>query len=380
MKKIIILVAVSVIAVGCLPIPSKDISDNKLKETREYIDLAGRKININKEVNRIVLLRSKDIYSLAVLLGDELPQKLIAWGPDLQTDDTEAYNRFTDKYPSLKALPLTGSIYNDALSIEQLIALKPDLIIADKFIIEREYRYVEKLNESALPVVYLDGSNDPFTGSQRGISLLGQILNKEKKAGEITSYVNQQLNNILSVIDSAKLPERSVYLEAGSSGPQKFAQTYGSSGFPKTYTSWGRILHRLRVNNIADGIASEMGSINPELILRANPDVIIITGQNWNTINRSMRLGYEITAEESHELLSGFIARPGWSSLDAVKEGRVFSVFHNTAAIVCFASIQALAKYIYPEYFKNIDPERNLKTFYEKFMPIEYSGVWMTGI
>lgn len=237
-----------------------------------------------------------------------------------------------------------------------------------------------KLEDSGLPVVYLDGSTDPFTGSQRGVALLGDILSREKKAAGIVNYVDSQLNAVLNVIDRNRPVSPKVYLEAGIEGPEKPGQTYGSSGIPKKYTSWGAVLHRLRVNNIAEGIASPMGSVSPEFILKSDPEVIVITGQNWNTSARAMRLGYNVQQQEAGRLLSDFSTRPGWSSLSAVKHKRMYSVFHNSAAVICFASIQALAKYIYPDHFKELDPEKNLKDFYRRFMPVTYSGTWMTAM
>jgi iron complex transport system substrate-binding protein len=345
-----------------------------------YTDLAGKQIRIKKDIRRIVLLRSKDIYELAALLGDDLPKKLIGWGPDLKTDDKATYDQFVKKYPALKNIAETGSIYSDGLNPEQILDCHPDLVIADKFILERGYKYVEKFEAAGLPVVYLDGSGDPLTGSQRGIALLGKLLNKEKRAAEIDSFVNKQLNTVLAGVKNIARPYPSVYLEAGSEGPARFAQTYGSTGNPLQYTSWGAILSKLKVSNIADGIVSRQEPINPEFVLKANPDVIIITGQNWTTIPGSMQLGYSTSSEDAKTLLKGFTARPGWNTLSAVKNKKVYSVFHNTAIILCFAAVQALAKDLHPDRFRTLDPEANLREFYRRFLPIPFSGTWATGI
>lgn len=353
---------------------------NEATQLREIKDLAGRTVKIKTSINRIILLRSKDIYELAPLLEDELPKKLIAWGPDLEADDKEAYEKFTDRYPALKTIPKTGSVYNDALNIEQLIALSPDLIIADRFLIDRGYKYVSKLEESGLPVVYLNGSNDPIHGSQQGMELLGQVLEKEQKANEIVSYVNAQFDSIFSKLDNYSGSIPSVYLEQGYTGPHTFGSTYGSTGNPKEYTSWGMVLHWLKVKNIADGIVGKQEPINPEYILKTDPDVIVITGQNWIATPGAMRLGYYASCKESTALLKSYTSRPGWHDLKAVKNKEVFSVFHNTAVITCFAAVQTLAKDFYPSLFMNLNPEKNIKEFYQRFMPISYSGTWTVDL
>jgi iron complex transport system substrate-binding protein len=381
-KNIIIIVASGIIVFAGLYFYLKQEKQTgaAVTDTILYTDLAGKRIRIKKNVQRIVLLRSKDIYELSALLGDELPKKLVGWGPDLKTDDRATYDQFIKKYPSLQNIAETGSIYSDGLNPEQILSCRPDLVIADKFILDRGYKYVEKFEAAGLPVVYLDGSNDPLTGSQRGIALLGKILGKEKRAGEIVKYVDDQMNIVFSGIKKIAGPVPSVYLEAGSQGPQDFAQTYGSIGNPPKYTSWGEVLSRLKVRNIAAGVVSMQERINPEFVLKANPDVIIITGQNWTSIPGSMQLGYSTTSAQAKQLLKGFTNRPGWNTLLAVKNKRVYSVFHNCAIILCFAAVQALAKDIHPETFSTLDPESNLKEFYKKFLPIPYSGTWMTGI
>jgi len=349
-------------------------------ESISCTDLAGRKLVVKKDIRRIVLLRSKDIYELAALLGDELTSRLIAWGPDLRTDDKETYDQFVEKYPALKTLPETGSIYSDGLNTEQLVALQPDLVIADKFILDKGYKYVQKMEEAGLPVVYLDGSTDPLKGSQQGMLLLGTLFHRQERATAIVQYVDSQLNAVLATIHTLKSKPPSVYLEAGSGGPAEMAPTYGSSGSPGEYTSWGAVLQQLGVRNIADGVVARQARINPEYILQADPDIIVITGQHWVAATGSMQLGYYATAAGAQKQLRDFAGRPGWNTLSAVRNRRVYSVFHNTAIILCYAAVEALAKDCYPAAFAGLDPERDRKIFYDRFLPIPYSGVWMAGI
>ena len=72
-----------------------------------------------------------------------------------------------------------------------------------------------------------------------------------------------------------------------------------------------------------------------------DPDVIVITGQNWSNPG-SMRLGYNVSEEEAKALLRGFLNRPGWRELSAVNKERVYSVYHCTCSITIFVGIQAL--------------------------------------
>ena len=358
--------------------PSSTENNN---ESITITDLAGKTVKLKTPIERIVLVRSRDIYELSALLGDELPKKLIAWGPDIKTADKDAYDKFVEKYPELKNLTEVGDIFKDAINPEQIMALNPDLVIMDTFMIERGYKCVGKLQEAGLPLVFFDGSSDPLKSPQKSIALLGKILGKEKKAREIVEYVDGQINTVYAQLSKINKPMPSVYLETGNQGPSTFSNTYGSYGEPKAYSSWGSILQHCKVKNIADGVVKNMAPINPEYVLKANPDIIIISGAYWPTPSNTMRLGYYAKENESKSLLSGFQNRPGWDTLSAVKNKKVYSLFHGfTMHIFDFAGLQGVVKYCYPEEFKDLNPEKNLKEFHEKFLPIKYDGTWMVSV
>jgi len=344
-----------------------------------HTDLAGRQVWISKDVQRIVLPRSKDIYLLAVLLGAELPGKLAAWGPDLEIDDAEFYRLLVARFPQLQKIPVTGSVYSDSLDVEQMLLLQPDLVILDKFMLDRGYRYINRLEAAGLPLVFLDSSSDPLNGPQQGLLLLGEVLGKQGRARAIVEYIDGQIRQVISTIEGHAPAPPSLYLESGNLGPNEYGQTYGSFGVSGQQTSWGTILKALRVRNIAEGRVVGMASINPEALLQADPDVIVITGQNWSRWKApgSMQLGFNVDKAEACHLLRGFTARPGWQLLSAVRKHRVYGVFHNTVSPTVFSGIQALAKASYPHLFANLDPEKNLGVFYARFMPLPYQGTWM---
>lgn len=384
MKKVIIAFLVfATIALACaiMTINSKPASACG-RDMIEYTDLVGRKVLIKKDVRRIVLLRSKDVYLLAALLGDDLPARLCAWGPDLKVDDAEVYKRLTARFPGLAKTTVTGDVYSDGLSVEQLLQLAPDLVIADKYMIERGYKYTGRIEAAGLPVAYLDGSSDPLTGPQRGLRFLGKVLNKEARAEEISSFIDRRIQSVVSRIATNKPPAPSVYLEAGHLGPEGYGQSYGYSGVNREHTSWGTILQALQVRNIADGRVVGMAPISPEALLAANPEIVVITGQNWARFRSpgAMQLGFNVKPGEAAGLLEGFTRRPGWELISAVRDRRVYSVFHNTVSPTVFSAVEALGKYCYPGLFPDIDPDTSLHDFYVRFMPIALDGTWACSL
>ena len=346
----------------------------------EYEDLVGRKVWIARDVQRIVLLRSKDIYLLAALLGEDLPARLVAWGPDLKVDDADLHQRLLAKFPHLGEIIVTGDVYSDGLDVEQLTRIGADLIIADKFM--RGRKFAERMDATGLPVVYLDGSSDPLTGPQNGLRLLGKILDRQDRARMITEFIDGQVRIVVSRIASNTPPAPTVYLESGNLGPDGYCQCYGAIGATRQQTSWGAILRALQVHNIAEDRVVGSAPITPEALLKADPQIIVITGQNWSRFKSpdAMRLGFNVAAADARHRLMGFTARPGWNLLSAVRSKRVYGVFHNTVSPTVFSGVQALAKDCYPELFPDLDPEKNLKVFYDRFMPVTYDGTWMCSI
>ena len=344
-------------------------------KTVTYTDLAGRTVKISKDVKRVVLIRARDIYELSALLGDGLGTELVGWGSDLEQKDKDGYDKYVEKFPELKSIPVIGDVQKNSIDLEKVVDLKPDLIIADQYMV-KEYKCVQQLIDTGLPVVCLDQSSDPLKTPQDGVLLLGKILGKEERAQQIVQYVNDQITTVSTKLAGLNKPEPTVYFECGDTGPTKYSSAYAGADDQ----SWGSILSRLRVKNIGDSKGVDP-QLSPEYVIMSNPDIIVITGQNWTTQADSMKLGFLATPAGSEKYLQAYLSRSGWSNLNAVKNKRVYSVFQNFSMhIYDFAGYQALAKFFYPDDFKDLDPEKNYRDFFTKFMPIDYSGVWMLSL
>ena len=352
-------------------LPSSD------KSLQNIVDLAGHSAKLPRDIRRIVLIRGRDIYELAALLGDDLPNRIVALGPDLRTADRDGYDAFVARFPSLASLPETGDIFKDAVSAEQIIALNPDLVVMDVFMIERGYKCVARLQQAGLPLLFLDASSDPFFSPQRSLRLLGSVLGDRAKqrAEEIASIADERTHLVLSRIDKITGPKPSVYLETEGHLTNP-GVTYGGYGNPRHYSSWGETLHRLGVKNIADGIVANMGQLHPEFILQADPEIIVITGQSWSKPG-VLHLGYGAQVEPGLRVLSELRNRSGWSSLRAVKNRRIYGVYHNFSMhFFGFIATEQLAKDFYPDVFQDLHPEKEFEEFHNRFLPIPFRGVW----
>jgi iron complex transport system substrate-binding protein len=205
------------------------------------------------------------------------------------------------------------------------------------------------------------------------MSMLGDMLGYKEKTDKMVKYSRNKIDNVLKITSKAikeNSKKPSVYFELGNVTPQEIGATRGD-----TSGGLGALLKRLGAVNIGEGHG--MDALNPEVVLNSNPDMIMIGGANWNPTSNIMRFGYFITEEQSKKHLEEYTKRPGWSDLSAIKNGRLYGFHFNYAKYPFdFAMIEYIAKQLWPEQFKDVDPEADLKQFFSEYMPIKYSGVF----
>lgn len=388
-KKIIVAgLAVLIVAVGAAlysAIKHKSAgksaqSQNQAKIEKQITDLSGQTKIFKIPCERAVLVEGRSFYEFSAVVGEKSADKFVAWGDDLKTADADGYKKFLEKFPALADKPMLGSVYSEALSAEDVISYDPDMIWVDNFMTRRGLKCINSLADADLPLVFFDQTNDILTNQQKGIEILGQLFDRENRAKEINDFVNEQISAVMSRLEKIDKPKPLVYMETGNKGPLTAGNSWGVDSNGK-YTAWGAMIDYARGDNVVKNISGQMVVIDPEYLLEANPDIIIITGANWTTASDSMRLGYYTAENEARELLAKFTKRPGWEGLEAVKSGRVYAIQHPMVGhITYFAALQQMAKWLYPEEFADVDPEANLAEFHRRFMPIEYSGTWFAEL
>jgi iron complex transport system substrate-binding protein len=377
-KKIVALVSIFLIIGGAIYFTQISEKPVQIADSgKSIIDLEGRETVFITPCQRTVLMKSSDIYELSLILGEDAPEKIAAWGPDLKNSDLDAYEKFTEKFTVLKEKPVLGDIAKDAVNPEDVLSYNPDLILMDSYMIRRHLKIVDKLKAADAPMVFLNQSYDALENPQKGISVLGQLFNQETRAQEINSYINAQIEIVTSrLAKKIKKEKPVVYIESGNSGAQKYGQTYGEDGVHKLH-NWGAQILLAGGANVIDYKLGESIYIDPEFLFKKDPDIIIITGGNWPATEGSMRTGFYATGQQTQQLLKNYANRPGWQDLKAVKNGNVYAIHSGCVGhSFNFFALQQMAKWFYPEEFADVNPEENLKEFYRRFMPVEYSGIW----
>ena len=126
--------------------------------------------------------------------------------------------------------------------------------------------------------------------------------------------------------------------------------------------------------NIAADESTEYPEISDEWVLEQNPQAVVKLVSNTKNI-----LGPNVTdSAGAEEVYNNLISRPGWSELQAVKDGKVIilaSEIGTTATGSVIGSLY-LAKVFYPEEFKDIDLTKVHEEFQETLFNSELTGIY----
>ena len=347
------------------------------KETITIVDMLGRDVTLDVPVDRVVLHFYFEEY-VPVEGGENPFERIVGWNRAYWEGRRQwTWETYESAFPEINSIPDVGYISKGNFNSEKVISLRPDVVIMYPGDYESAKEDVAKLEKAGISVVVLDYHSETLEAYNQSTMLLGRILGREERAAEIMEFYRGQVEIVTTVIEDIEGHKPSVYVECGNLGPTEYSNSYG-----KGYM-WGELIDKCRGKNIAEG-AMKAGTgtvISPEYLLNQNPDVIIITGSYWPAVSDSMRLGYGAQLDDSRERLKVFTERPGWDNLRAVKIGRVYAIDHGLSrSLHSFVAIQSMAKCLYPEEFRDLDPNENYEEFHDRFLPVEFSGVWYVAL
>lgn len=221
----------------------------------------------------------------------QAPQRIITLLPSLAETVCVlgACNRLvgTDNFANwpdeVKKLPKLGGL--DDTSLEALVRLKPDLVLA-----ARSTRLINRLESLGLKVLALEPQNQADV--KRVLHTVAQALQINQADSAADLVWQQALDGMAQAKRSmpAKAKGTSVYFEASTGG-----YAAGEASFI------GEVMLHMGLRNVVPSSMGAFPQLNPEFVVRANPDLILLA---------------EPMAIDLHK-------RPGWSAMQAVKHKRI---------------------------------------------------------
>lgn len=187
-------------------------------------------------------------------------------------------DRFSNWPQGVRALPQLGGL--DDAQIERVVALKPDLVLAAP-----SARAIERLEGLGLKVLVLESRDRADV--KRTLNTLARVLDAGSRAAAVWSRIEREEQLAVERVP-AKWRGRRVYFEVDAT-----PYAAGAGSFI------GETLARLGLANI---VRSELGpfpKLNPEFVVRAQPDLVMAQSANLADMPR----------------------RPGWAGLRALRNG-----------------------------------------------------------
>ncbi|HET8869931.1 MAG TPA: helical backbone metal receptor [Aquabacterium sp.] len=189
-------------------------------------------------------------------------------------------DRWSNWPASVQNLTRVGGL--DDANVEAIVALRPDLVLASP-----SSRLADRLRSLHVQVAEFEAQSlDDVPRILKGVGLL---LGRPEQAVQAWSHIQRQLETAAAQVPARAKGTR-LYFEVATT-----PYAAGESSFI------GQLWSRLAGRNIIPASMGPFPKINPEYVVRADPDLIILPKAD----------------------AAGLMRRPGWDRMRAVRQGNV---------------------------------------------------------
>jgi iron complex transport system substrate-binding protein len=188
-------------------------------------------------------------------------------------------DRYANFPASIAKLPKLGAM--DDASVEAIVALRPDVVI-----LSPASRLHDRLGALGVKTLVLDTLN--LADVRRHIDTLSRLL--ESKSGpQLKENIERQL-----AAAAAQVPE-------SMKGLRVYYEVDGAPYAAGEISFSGEILARLGLRNIVPAALGPFPKLNPEFVVRADPQLILVSQRNAQKLTD----------------------RPGWERIAALRDQRI---------------------------------------------------------
>lgn len=276
---------------------------------REMRDEMGRSVRVAARVERIVSL-APNVTETLYALG--LAEKLAG------------VSDFCDYPPDARSKPRVGGVLNP--SIEAIVALRPDVVLAAKTANRRET--VESLERLGIPVyTTAPGNVAEILTSVRHVA---EVCGISSRGEELAASLSLRLDALRATLTGRK-PRRVLFVV--------WTDPLVTIG-PGTFLA--DALRYAGAESVVSDVAQEWPRLNLEEMVRLQPEYLVFADSHSESSSEAL-------AARASELAT----RPGWRRLAAVKEKRIVIISDaiNRPAPRLVDAIEQLARALHPEAF-----------------------------
>ncbi len=309
---------------------------------RQIVDMAGRSVTVPDVITKVYGSSPPAtclIYAMdpAVLAGLNYP---------IRPDEARFMN------PAVAKLPVIGGWFGQGRTPNQetLLKVKPDVMISwlGKFVTDKKTEATAR--QLGIPVVYI--RFDHLSDYVRAFTLMGELLNRTKRAQMLSDYTEHVLKSVRAVVDGIPESQRlSVYYAEGMDGlSTECDQSFHTELIP--------IAGGINVYRCVPKDAYGMERISLEQVMLYNPEVILAQEKNFtDTVFQD----------------------PRWQSIRAVRTRRVYRIpqspfnwFDRPPSFMRILGVQWLVHCLYPDRY-TVDMTSETRKFYKLFLGVDLS-------
>lgn len=348
-------------------------------ETVTVTDLAGRSVAVAQPVERILLGEGRYLTALAILDRDDPVRRLAGMLGEYERLDPAGYRQYLERFPRLTEVPRIGHASGQTVSVEKAVASGARVAflgLGGHGPSLRTPEIVAQLEAAGTAVAFIDFRRDPLANTPRSIEVMGRILGREAEAAAFAAYYREQLARVDAGLAGVGDDRPTVFLESRVGLSEQCCESMARGMLAS-------LLDRAGGANIADPLLpGTVGTVSLEYLLTHPPDVYIGTAiGNPGADGARIQLGAGAGRDAARASLARAMARPGIAGLPAVRQGRAYAVWHHFYnSPLQVAAVQAMAKWLHPARFADLDPEATLRAMHERFLPIPYRGTYWIGL
>lgn len=355
------MLALLIAAASWLPLPER-------AEAQQIVlrDISGRQVTLAGPARRLLIDDGRYLIALSLIHPD--PVSLLAgWPRDVNRIGEQTYARYLARYPALASVPRVASSAGD-FSLEQALAARPDVAI---FSLGQgpTPEQVRQLERARIQVVFIDFFSQPFENLEPSLALLGRIVGRPAQAEAFLGLRRSRMALISDRLKARAPAPPAVFLEAHAGISDECCNSPGRGNI-------GEYIAFVGGRNIgADVLPGPAGRLSLEYVLSRDPQVYIATGGPHLERSGGLVLGPGYTPVRARASLVAISSRRGISQLSAVRRGQAHGLSHQLLnSPLDILAVEALAKWIHPTLFGDLDPEATMAEINRRFLAVPLEG------
>lgn len=304
------------------------------KTAKTVQDFSGQTITMTRPIHRAVVMNGETAETLRSL-GFE-SAKVVGVGKYILDDPVF--------FPEYAGMPNVGSIWSP--DYEKIISLSPDTVIIYADFMDSKGDEIQETIQSMDPSIHVLRYDlfNPETYAEE-VGLLAEAVDREDEGRDFAAFYTRQMDTVIGRVVTIPDDERvTVYFE----NADDYKSCAEGSGYHDKITLAGG-------HNIFGNATPSYPVVNPESVLFADPAVVLKL-QGTGVLDFGGYADDDIT--QTVEVYEGLLARPGWSTMAAVRDDRVHMIDSDIfGGPKHFIGILYCAKWFYPDLFTDVNPE-----------------------